>query len=347
MIAVAVVHIPVSGGIVRVTVVAVHVLAVSLLAMPLIAQAQSAAKMSRIGYLTAGGNQSFPQLPEAFRQGLRELGYVEGKNIVIEYRAAEGMPDRLPVVAAELVRLKVDVIVTGGGTPPALAAKQATRTIPIVAIAVGDPVTSGLVSSLGRPGGNVTGLALLFPELIGKGVEQLKLAVPKANRVALLWQPGAVPERTEKDVLKEAELAAQALGVQLQPVPAQSPGDIDGAFAEITRGRAAALVVASTPMFARERHRIIGLAAKNRLAAVYSFKPYVEDGGFMSYGPDLTEISRRAATYVDKILRGAKPAELPVEQPTKFELAINLKTAKALGLTLPPSLLGRADLVVE
>jgi putative ABC transport system substrate-binding protein len=318
----------------------------AILAAPLAAEAQQAAKIARIGYLT-GNLASAPHLPEAFRQGLRDLGYVEGRNVVIEYRDAEGKPERLPALAAELVALKVDVIVAAEGTPPALAATQATRTLPIVFTTVGDPVTSGLVTSLARPGGNVTGLSLLFPELVGKGLEHLKQAVPGVSRVAVLLQPGAVPERTYKDILKEAEAAARTLGVRLQVVEARGPADIDRAFSDMARARAGALTVLSTPMFASERRRLVDLAAKNRLPTVFSFRVYVDAGGLMSYGPNTTDLFRRAATYVDKILKGAKPADLPVEQPTKFELVINLKTAKALGLTIPPSLLGRADEIIQ
>ncbi len=323
------------------------VLASSLFALPFATEPQPAVKVARIGYLAPSGSLSFPQLTEAFRQGLRDLGYVEGRNIVIEYRFAEGKPERLAVLAAELVALNVDVIVTAGGTPAALAAKQATTSVPIVFIAAGDPMTSGLVNSLARPGGNLTGLSLLFPELIGKCLEQLKQAVPGVSRVAVLWEPGEVPERAERVILKEARLAAQRLGVRLQFVEARAPADVDRAFAEMTRARAGALTVLSTPMFARERRRLVDLAAKNQLPTVFSFREYVDAGGLMSYGPDLADLSRRAATYVDKILKGAKPGDLPVEQPTKFELVVNLKTAKTLGITIPPPLLLRADKIIE
>ncbi len=313
---------------------------------PLAAKAQQAAKVPRIGFLTANLAAS-PHLLEAFRQGLRDLGYVEGRNVVIEYRDAEGKLERLPALAAELVALKVDVILAGG-TPQAQAAKQATRTLPIVFTAAVEPVTDGLVTSLARPGGNVTGLSFLGSELlVGKRLEQLKQAVPGVSRVAVLWQPGAVGERTGKDMLKEAEVAARALGVRLQFVEARGPADFDRAFLEMTRARAGALTVLPSPMFNIERRRLVDLAAKNRLPAVYPWREGVDAGGLMSYGSDAADLFRRAATYVDKILRGAKPADLPVEQPTKFELVINLKTAKALGLTIPQSLLGRADHVVE
>jgi len=315
------------------------------LAGPLTAEAQQAAKVARIGYLTINVAAA-PHLPEAFRQGLRDLGYVEGRNVVIEYRDAEGKVERLPALAAELVALKVDVILVPG-TLPALAAKQATRTLPIVFANVGDAVTSGLVESLARPGGNVTGLSILAPELVGKGLELLKQAVPGVSRVAVLWTPGGVPERTGKDMLKEAEVAGRALGVRVQFVEARGPADIDRAFSDITRARAGALTVLGSAMFFNERRRLVDLAAKNRLPAVYPWREFVDAGGLMSYGPNFADLYRRAATYVDRILKGAKPGDLPVEQPTKFELVINLKTAKALGLTIPQSLLQRADEVIQ
>jgi putative ABC transport system substrate-binding protein len=321
------------------------VLALGLLAAPPASEAQEPAKVARIGWLAVhlAPNR---HLSEAFRQGLRDLGYVEGRNVVIEYRDAEGKLERFAALAAELVALKVDVIVAPT-TPAALAAKHATRTLPIVFIAVPDPVTSGLVTSLARPGGNVTGLSALFPELVGKCLEQLKQVVPGVTRVAVLWQPDALPERTAKDLLKAADVAARALGARLQSVEARGPADIDRAFSDMTRARAGALTVLSSPMFVTERRRLVDLAAKNRLPAVYPWREGVNAGGLMSYGPNLADMYWRAATYVDKILKGAKPADLPVEQPTKFELVINLKTAKALGLTIPPSLLRQADQVIE
>jgi putative ABC transport system substrate-binding protein len=285
-----------------------------LVAAPLTAEAQQAAKIARVGILGASPPAS-PRL-EAFLQGLRDLGYVEGRNIVIEYRNHEGKVERLPALAAELVALKVDVIVAAH-TGAALAAKQATRTLPIVFAAAADPVTSGLVTSLARPGGNVTGLSGLAPELVGK------------------------------DMLKAAEGAARALGVRLQFVEARGPADFDRAFSDMTRARAGALTVLTSVMFTTERRRLVDLAAKSRLPAVYPQRDSVDAGGLMSYGPNGPDLFRRAATYVDKILKGAKPADLPVEQPTKFELVINLKTAKALGLTIPQSVLGRADEVIQ
>ncbi len=315
-------------------------------AAPLAAEAQQAAKIPRIGFLAANLAAN-PHLREAFRQGLRDLGYVEGRNIVIEYRDAEGQLERLPALAAELIALKVTVIVTGGATPTALAAKQATRTLPIVFTSAPDPVMDGLVTSLARPGGNVTGSSNLNPELVGKCLEQLKQAVPGVSRVAVLWQPGAASERTEKDMLKAAEVAGRALGVRFQFVEARGPADFDRAFSDMARARADALTVLPSAMFFSERRRLVDLAAKNRLPAVYAQREFVDAGGLMSYGPNLADLFRRAATYVDKILKGAKPGDLPVEQPTKFELIINLKTAKTLDLTIPQSVLERADEVIQ
>jgi len=318
----------------------------SLLAAPLAADARPAAKIARIGYL-ALNRAAGPHRQEAFLQGLRDIGYVEGRNVAIEYRDAEGRPERLPALAAELAALKVDVIVTGGGAQAALAAKQATSALPIVFAATADPVGSGLVTSLARPGGNVTGLSLIFPELVGKCQEQIKQAVPGVSRVAVLWQPGAYGERTERDMLKGAEVAARALVVRPQFVEARGPEDFDRAFSEMTRARAGALTVLGSVTFANERRRLVDLAAKNRLPAVYMERDYVDAVGLMSYGPNVADVFRRAATYVDKILKGAKPGDLPVEQPTKFELVINLKTAKALGLAVPQSLRQRADEMIQ
>ena len=320
-----------------------HTLAGGLLTAPLAAEGQQAAKIFRMGYLALNPN---PHFQGAFRQGLRDLGYVEGRNLVIEDRDAGGKPERLPALAAELVALKVDVIVAAS-TPAALATKQATRTLPIVFTSVADPITSEIVPSLAHPGGNVTGLSVLAPELVGKCLEHLKQATPAVSRVAALWQPGAVGERTAKDMLKSAEVAAQALGVRLQFLEARGPADLDRAFSEMTRARADALTVLTSTMLFGERRRLVDLAAKNRLPTVYPWREGVDAGGLMAYGPDLADLLRRVATYVDKILKGAKPGDLPVEQPTKFELVINLKTAKALGLTIPPSLLQRADQLIE
>jgi ABC-type uncharacterized transport system substrate-binding protein len=318
-------------------------LAGSLLAAPLAAGAQ---QVYRIGVLETISTALNATNLDAFRQGLRELGYVEGRNLVIEYRGADGKIERLPPLVAELVALKVAVIVAPG-TPAALAAKRATTTLPIVFPVAVDPVQSGLVTSLGRPGGNVTGLSFFGPELVGKDLEHLKQAVPGVSRVAVLWQPGGIDERTAKDMLKEAEVAGRGLGVRLQFVEARGPENFDRAFSEMTRARAGALTVLTSVMFVNERRRLVDLAAKNRLPTAYAQREFVDAGGLMSYGANVADLFRRAATYVDKILKGAKPGDLPVEQPTKFDLVINLKTAKALGLTIPPSLLQRADRVIE
>jgi putative ABC transport system substrate-binding protein len=316
-----------------------------LLAASRAAEAQQAAKVPRIGLLLTSLTAN-PHLRAAFLRGLHDLGYVERRNVVIEYRSAEGRTERFPALAAELVALQADVIVVPG-TPGALAAKQATPTIPIVFVGVSDPAESGLVTSLARPGGNVTGLSLLAPELVGKCLEWLKEAVPGVDRVAVLWQPGALGERTEQDMLKGAEVTARALGMRLQFVEARGPEALDKAFSEMTKARAGALALTGNPMFITERRRLVALAARYRLPAVYPWTEGVDAGGLMAYGPNLADLFRRAATYVDKILKGAKPGDLPVEQPTKFELVINLKTAKALGLVIPESLLQRADQVIE
>jgi putative ABC transport system substrate-binding protein len=320
-------------------------LAAGLVTAPLAAWAQPGAKIARIGYLTTGGSAPFIAR-EAFGRGLRDLGYVEGRNLVIEYRDAQGKPERLPALAAELVALKVDVIVAGN-TPGALAARQATRTLPIVFATSGDPVGRGLVTSLARPAGNVTGLSTFGRDLDGKRLEHLKQAAPRVSRVAVLLQPDALDEGTGEDRRKRAEVAGRALGVRLQFVEARSAGDFDRAFSDMIGAHAGALAVLGSSMFLNERTRVVDLAAKNRLPAVYTTRAFVDAGGLMSYGPDLPDLFRRAATYVDKILKGARPADLPVEQPTKFELVINLKTARALGLTVPQSLLLRADKVIE
>ena len=311
---------------------------------PVAAEAQQAAKIARIGYL--GLNlAAAPHPHEALRQGLRDLGYVEGRNLVIEYRDAEGKLERLPALAAELAALRVDVIVAGGQSQ-ALAAKQATRTIPIVFASAPDPVESGLVTSLARPGDNVTGLSNLNRDLLGKRLEQLKQAIPKVSRVAVLWHPDERGERTGNDMLKEAEVAARALGVRLQFVEARGPADFDRAFSEMTRARAGALTVLPSSTFYNERRRLVDRAAKNRLLAVYPNRS-VDVGGLMSYGTDQADLFRRSATYVDRILKGTKPGDLPVDQPTKFELVVNLRAAEALGFTIPPSVLSRADEVIE
>jgi len=280
---------------------------------------------------------------EAFLEGMHALGYVEGQNFVMEYRASAGQSERLPALAAELVRLKVDVLLAWT-TPAALAAKDATTTIPIVMMGVGDPVGSDLVASLARPGGNVTGLASLAPDLVGKQLEFLKDVLPTVSRVAILWNP-ANPTRAL--IVREADMAAQRLGVQLHLVEARSPDAFDRAFAAMTSAHAGALLVLGDGMFFQHRRRLAELAATSHLPTMHNIRPFVEAGGLMAYGPSTLDIRRRAAVYVDKILKGAKPANLPVEQPTKFELIINLKTAKTLGLTIPPSLLLLADEVIQ
>jgi putative ABC transport system substrate-binding protein len=326
----------------------VVILMLVLLVAPPAADPQPPPKVPRIGMLLTFSSDE-PEVRgglDSFRQALRELGYVEGRNIAIEFRSAEGRVERFPALAAELVRLKVDLIVAGA-TPQARAAKQATATIPIVVMVMHDPVKDGLVASLARPGGNVTGSTFLAPELTPKLLELLKGAVPKVSRVAGLWHPGAHGERTRQDMVTEAERAARALGVQLQFVRAEAPNDLDGAFLAMARGRADALIVLPSAMFYGERRRIVNLAAKHGLPAMYNAREYVDVGGLMAYGANLPDLYRRAATYVDKILKGAKPADLPVEQPTNYELVINLKTAKTLGLTIPPSVLARANEVIK
>jgi putative ABC transport system substrate-binding protein len=310
---------------------------------PLAAGAQQPKKVPRIGVLWPYSPTVASPFAEAFRQGLHGLGYVEGQNIALEQRWAEGRFDRLPSLAAELVRLNVDVIVTAS-TPAVQAAQQATRMIPIVMTVVSDPVESDFVASLARPGGNVTGLSLMHPELSGKRLQLLKEVVPKVSRVAVLSDPS---NPITPPLLRETEAAARALGVQLQLVEARGPTEFDSGFSAMTRGRAGALVVLPNSIFQNERRRIAALAAKSRVPAIYAWREAVDAGGLMAYGANLPDIFRRAATYVDKILKGAKPADLPVEQPTRFELVINLKTAKALGLTIPQSVLIRADQVIQ
>jgi putative tryptophan/tyrosine transport system substrate-binding protein len=320
------------------------IIAGGLLAAPLAAQAQPAGKVWRIGVLSSGSpSGSAVARVDAFKQGLRELGYVEGQNTVIESRWGAGKYESLPALAAELVRLKMDVILTAG-VPAIRAAKEATSTIPIIMAVVVDPVATGLVASLARPGGNITGLSVMTPELVGKQLGMLKEIVPRASRVAVLWNPTNLGNPPQ---LRAAELAARTLGMRLQPLEARSPRDIDNAFAAMTKEAAGAIVVLVDVMFIDQRTRIADLAATRRLPAVYGQVEHVESGGLMAYAPSFLDNFRRAAVYVDKILKGAKPGDLPIEQATKFELVINLKTAKALGLTIPPSLLARADQVIE
>jgi putative ABC transport system substrate-binding protein len=318
-------------------------LAAVLLALSVPAEAQQPKKMPRIGFLIGTSPSAVSDRTEAFRQGLRELGYVEGKNIVIEWRHAEAKLDRLPVLAAELVRLKVDAIVTAG-PPGTRAAKEATVTIPIIMGFDNDPVGNGFVASLARPGGNITGLATLAPEISGKQLELLNEIVPRLSRVAVLGN-STVPGNAQS--LRETELAAGAFGVKLQYLDVRGPKDIETAFREASKGRADAVLVLASPVLTFQRTQVVDFAVKSRLPAIYPQKEYVEDGGLMTYGVSFIDLYRRAATYVDKILKGAKPADLPVEQPTKFELVINLKTAKQIGLTIPQSVLYRADKVIK
>jgi putative ABC transport system substrate-binding protein len=316
------------------------------LARPLVADAQPAGKMFRIGILGAYPPTEPASRPifEAFLEGLRDLGYVEGKNIVIEGRYSEGKADRLPGLAAELVRLEVDVIVTGSGTPGPVAARRATSTIPIVMTIAGDPVGSGLVASLARPGGNVTGLSIVVPDLLGKQLQLLKEAVPTVSRVAVLSNPTNPAVAVS---LGAAEAAALSLHVQLQVLRARAVSELDGAMSAATREGAGALIVIGDSVFFGQRARIAKLAAQSHLPSMFLEREHAQAGGLMAYGPSFRDNYRRAATYVDRILRGAKPADLPVEQPRKFELLINLRTAKALGLTIPPAVLARADEVIQ
>jgi putative tryptophan/tyrosine transport system substrate-binding protein len=323
--------------------ITVLTLCAMLLALCFLAQAQQPTKIPRIGCLSAISLSANAARMEAFRQGLRELGYVEGKNIVIEWRYAEGKLDRLPALAAELVRLKVNIIVTTG-PQSTRAAKEATVTIPIVMANEADPVASGVVASLARPGRNITGLSVMAPEISGKRLELLKEIVPRLARVAVF---GTSAQPGNAQGLKEVELAAGAFKVQLQYIEVRDPKDIETAFREASKKRADAFLVLQSPVFSSQRKQIAELAVKSRLPAIYPQTEYTEAGGLMYYGASTTDLFRRAATYVDKILKGAKPADLPVEQPTKFEFIINLKAAKQIGLTIPPNVLARADKVIK
>jgi putative ABC transport system substrate-binding protein len=317
-------------------------------AWPVVVRAQQPKKVPRIGFLATGSLE----LPEslvminAFQQGLRELGYVEGENVLVEYRTADSNIERFVNQASELVRLKVDIIVASN-TPAARAAQQATDTIPVVVPVMGDPVRDRLVASLARPSGNITGLTFLGPELLPKRLALLKEALPTASRVVALWHPGAYGERTMSDMMKEAEVTARSLGVQLRLVSVQGPDDLERAFSTIAGEHADALLVFPSPMLFAERRRIVDLAAKYRLPSMAMGREFAELGGLITYGASIPGLFRRSAIYVDKIIKGVKPADLPVEQPTKFDLVINLKTAKALGLDIPPSLVARADEVIE
>ena len=313
-------------------------------AWPLSTRAQQTGKVHRIGYLGISSPSLEPHYVEAFRKKLRELGHIEGENITIEYRWAEGHDDRLPNLAAELVRLQPEVIVTTG-TPGTLAAKQATKTIPIVFASSGDPVRSGLIASFARPGGNATGFTILGSELEGKRLQLLKEAVPAVSRIAVLWNPA---NPAIKSFFEQTQVAAKALGVTLQPVvEVRLDADFERAFATISEARPDALIVLPDRSLLAHRTQIIEYAAANRLPGMYPFREYIDAGGLMSYATSSIDLFRGAAVYVDKILKGIKPTDLPVQEPTKFELVINLKTAKALGLTVPQALLARADEVIE
>jgi putative tryptophan/tyrosine transport system substrate-binding protein len=309
----------------------------------LFAQAQQLKQLPRIGYLASGSRSSELSRIEAFSEGLRERGYTEGQNIIIEYRFAEGKLDQLPALAADLVRSKVDVFVTGGGGPTR-AAKNATKSIPTILVNISDPVALGFVASLAKPGGNMTGLASIQTDLGGKRVELLKEILPQLSRLAVLVNRDAPGYGAQ---MKEVEVAAQTIGLQLQVEDIRGPNDLDRAFSAITKGRAGALLGLPNPTFGVLRSRIAELSLKRRLPTMYGDKAFVVSGGLISYGPDVLDSYRRAAGYVDKILKAAKPADLPVEQPKKFELVINLKTAKLIGLTVPPNVLARADKVIK
>jgi putative ABC transport system substrate-binding protein len=314
-----------------------------LLAAPLAAEAQQAAKVYRLGYLSGQVNLDNDPLYKVFLGRLGELGYVEGRNLVVERRSAEGRNERYRALATELVSLKVDLIVAPG-TDAARAAKEATSIIPIVTVVVGDPVGSRLIASLARPGGNVTGMSSAALDITAKQLELLKEVAPRLARVAVLRNSTTAVHVTS---LKELEVAARALRVRLQPIEVRTPKDIESAFAAMASERAEALVTVDNPLIFLERRRIVDLAVQHRLPTVFLQRLYPEAGALMSYGPSFTDLFRRAAPYVDRILKGAKPGDLPVEQPRKFELVINLKTAKALGLTIPPSLVQRADEVIQ
>jgi len=319
------------------------VLAVSLALAPLAAEGQQAGKIYRIGMLETTSMALNAANLNAFRQGLRELGYVEGRNFMIEYRSADGRRERFPELATELVRLKVDVILTRG-TPAVMAAKNATGTIPVVMAASGDPLLSGVVAGLARPGGNVTGLSAIVVEVTGKRLQLLREVVPGVSRIAVLLDMGNPNNALQ---WKETESAAPSLGVQPQLLDVRKPGDFGGAFDAAIRQRAGAMVVGIDALTQANHRPIIDLAAKHRLPAIYAAREFVDAGGLVAYGVSYPHLYHRAASFVDKILKGAKPADLPVEQPTKFELVINLKTAKALGLTIPQTILLQADHVIE
>ena len=315
----------------------------SLTLAPLAVEAQEPGKIYRIGMLETTSMALNAANLDAFRQGLRELGYVEGRNFMIEYRSADGRRERFPELATELVRLKVDVILTRG-TPAVMAAKNATGTIPVVMAASGDPLLSGVVAGLARPGGNVTGLSAIVVEVTGKRLQLLREVVPGVSRIAVLFDMGNPNNALQ---WKETEIAAPSLGVQPQLLDVRKPGDFGGAFDAAIRQRAGAMVVGIDALTQANHRSIIDLAAKHRLPAIYASREFVDAGGLVAYGVSYPHLYHRAASFVDKILKGAKPADLPVEQPTKFELVVNLKTAKALGLTIPPTVLLQADHMIE
>ena len=320
-----------------------------LLAAPLAAEAQQAEKVYRIGYLSIGAAPgtpgSYTRPLDGFRQQLRELGWVEGRNLAIEYRFADGRNDRLPGLAEELVRLKVDLL-TAAPTPAALAAKKATSTIPLVGLSLTEPVEVGLVPSLARPGGNVTGVSYTFgTEIFGKQLELLRDVVPKVRRVGVIGDPGSSPAYPH--MLDAVKSAGKSLGLELQIVEVRKASEFEGAFTALARERAGALLLTGAPLFFLNRTRLADLAAKHRLPSLSTQEQWVDAGGLMSYGPNFVDVYRRGAVYVDRILKGAKPGELPIEQPTNLVLVLNLKTAKKLGLTIPPALRQRADQVIE
>jgi putative ABC transport system substrate-binding protein len=326
----------------------VTTIGLAVLAKPLAAYAQQPTRVARIGFLTTGsiGSPEFRGVVDPFWRGLRDLGYVEGRNLVTEYRSADGKQERFPILANDLVRLNVDLILAAS-TPHARAAQQATRTIPIVVPAMGDPVADGLVASLAQPGGNITGMTTLGAELTAKRLDLLKLALPRLTRVAILWHPGAFSESTASNMLNAAAAAARTLRLEAPLVRVDGADQLDSAFSAMTREHPGALFILQSSMFFTERRRIVDLVVKHQLPTMFNAREYAELGGLMAYGANVADLFRRSATYVDKILKGANPADLPIEQPTKFELVINLKTVKALGLTIPPTVLVRADEVIQ
>jgi putative ABC transport system substrate-binding protein len=318
-------------------------LIIFLLSIVTLAAAQQTKNVPRIGFLGGSSAAAYSGFIDAFRKSLRDLGYVEGQNIAIEYRYADGKRDRLSDLSADLIRLKVDVILVSGSLAIG-ALKNATKTIPIVMTTVEDPVAQGFVDSLARPGGNITGLTNLAPELSGKRMELVKETLPKVDRIAVLWDPSGPGPAV---AFKETQAVAPPMGLQLQSLQVRSPNDFEGAFKAAIAERSGALIVLQSFLTNAHRRRIVDLALTHRLPGMYTQMEYVEVGGLMSYAPSYTDIYRRAATYVDKILKGTKPADLPVEQPTKFEFVINLKTAKQIGVTIPPNVLARADRVIR